>query len=271
MREEIRQQLLALNRAFYSRLALPFARSRSRPQPGWNRLAAQLPEPCPTLLDVGCGEGRFGRFLLERQRIGRYSGIDFSAELLAQARRTTPGDFYERDLSAPQPLAGLGRHAAIACLSTLQHVPGRAGRLLLLREMAAHLLPTGRLLLANWQFLDNARQRRKVVTWPAVALSTADVEANDYLLSWQREGPGLRYVCLIDAAETAALAHESGLEVVDQFRSDGREGDLNLYTILTPGAVHRGTGTYLNASHTFSGLIVLKSGSNIERLTFNLR
>jgi tRNA (uracil-5-)-methyltransferase TRM9 len=239
MREEIRQQLLAINRAFYSRLALPFARSRSRPQPGWSRLVAHLPEPCPTLLDVGCGEGRFGRFLLEQQRIGRYTGVDFSGELLEQARHTTHGDYYERDLGAPQSLSGLGRYAAIACLSTLQHVPGRAERLLLLRKMAVQLLPAGRLMLANWQFLDNARQRRKVVAWPAVGLTTADVEGNDYLVSWRREGSGLRYVCFIDAAETAAMADESGLVVVDQFRSDGREGDLNLYTILAPEAAHR--------------------------------
>lgn len=232
MQPQIRQQLLALNHAFYSRLALPFARSRSRPQPGWSRLLAYLPQPCATFLDVGCGDGRFGRFLLERRRIGRYNGVDFSPELLALARRTTEGDFYERELSAPASLAGLGCYAGVACLSTLQHVPGRRQRLELLREMVEHLLPGGRLLLANWQFLGNARQRRKVVAWPAVGLTAADVEENDYLVSWQREGAGLRYVCLIDAAETAALARESGMVLVDQFRSDGREGDLNLYTIL---------------------------------------
>jgi tRNA (uracil-5-)-methyltransferase TRM9 len=232
MHQQIRQQLLALNRTFYSQLALPFACSRSRPQPGWSRLAAFLPEPCPTLLDVGCADGRFGRFLLERQRIGRYSGVDFSAELLEQARRTLAGEFYERDLSDPHSLAGLSRYTAVACLSTLQHVPGRAQRLRLLREIAEHLLPEGRLLLANWQFMDNPRQRRKVVAWEDIGLTASGVEANDYLVSWQREGSGLRYVCLIDTAETAALARESGLALVDHFRSDGREGDLNLYTIL---------------------------------------
>jgi tRNA (uracil-5-)-methyltransferase TRM9 len=232
MREQVRQQLLALNRAFYGRLALPFARSRSRPQPGWSRLAGYLPEPCPALLDVGCGDGRFGRFLLAQQRIGRYAGVDFSAELLAEARRATAGDFYERDLNEPKALADLGSYAAIACLSTLQHLPGRGRRRRLLREMARHLLPEGRILLANWQFLHNPRQRRKVVPWEEAGLTAADVEAGDFLLSWQREGYGLRYVCFIDAAETAALARESGLLVVDQFRSDGREGDLNLYTVL---------------------------------------
>jgi tRNA (uracil-5-)-methyltransferase TRM9 len=232
MREQVRQQLLALNRAFYGRLALPFARSRSRPQLGWSRLAGYLPEPCPAFLDVGCGDGRFGRFLLAQQRIGRYTGVDFSAELLAEARRATAGDFYERDLSDPEALTGLGNYAAIGCLSTLQHLPGRSRRLHLLQEMSRHLLPGGRILLANWQFLNNPRQRRKVVPWEEAGLTPADVELDDFLLSWQREGYGLRYVCLIDAAETAALAGESGLLVVDQFRSDGREGDLNLYTVL---------------------------------------
>jgi hypothetical protein len=43
---------------------------------------------------------------------------------------------------------------------------------------------------------------------------------------------GLRYVCLVDEVETANLAKSAGLRILDQFRSDGQEGDLNLYTVL---------------------------------------
>ena len=64
-----------------------------------------------------------------------------------------------------------------------------------------------------------------------LGLSESDVESGDYLLSWQREGSGLRYVCSIDVDQTAALVDEAGLAIENQFRSDGREGNLNLYTI----------------------------------------
>lgn len=235
MDSEVVSRLLALNRAFYEKLAAPFAQTRSRPQPGFFLLLDHLPRPCPRLLDVGCGEGRFGRFLKEQAAVEEYVGVDFSPPLLARAEEQIQGSFFVRDLTGPGCLEGLGDFPAMSCLAVLQHIPGRENRARLLREMAAHLLPGGRLFLSTWQFLDSDRQRRKIAPWEAADLSPNRVEANDYLLTWQRDGFGLRYVCYIDRAETAALAQEAGLAVREQFRSDGREGDLNLYTILERG------------------------------------
>ena len=233
MKAEVVGRLLALNRAFYDGLAEAFARSREEPQPGFDRLLQELSEPRPRVLDVGCGEGRFGRFLQAHQAIEAYTGVDFSAELLGRAESRVAGRFVRRDLSRPGCLSGLGEFEVVACLAALQHIPGRANRRRLLREMKAHLATDGRIFLSTWQFLDNQRQRRKVVPWQQVGLAAADVEHDDYLLTWQRGGTGLRYVCLIDADEMAALAGESGLRILKHFRSDGREGDLNLYTVLS--------------------------------------
>jgi 2-polyprenyl-3-methyl-5-hydroxy-6-metoxy-1,4-benzoquinol methylase len=135
-------------------------------------------------------------------------------------------------LSEPNCLQGLGLYDLISCLAAMQHIPGRNRRLQLLREMASHLRPDGRIILSNWQFLESTRQQRKIVEWQQIGLRPEDVEENDYLLTWQRGGTGFRYVCFIDAAETAALASEAGLRCLVQFRSDGREGNLNLYTLL---------------------------------------
>lgn len=232
MSPTVQSQLLTLNRDFYCQMAAPFARSRSQPQPGYERLAAELPHPCPHLLDLGCGDGRFGRYLLARQAIAAYTGVDFSPELVATTPNF-PGRFHQRDLSQPRCLDGMGEFPAIACLATLQHIPGRTNRQRLLAEIAQHLSPGGRLLLSNWQFLTHPRQRRKIVDWATIGLTPAAVEANDYLLNWQRDGYALRYLSLIDQTEITTLAQSAGFTPLTHFRSDGREGDLNLYTILT--------------------------------------
>lgn len=226
------EQLLAANRHFYANLADPFAETRSSPQPGFTKLLPLIPPTAADWLDVGCGEGRFGRFLYENCPINRYVGVDFTAPLLLKAGTAVSGEFLERDISQPRFLEGLGDFDGIVCLAAMQHIPGRKNRIDLLKEMKRHLRPDGRLFLSNWQFLNSERQRRKITDWTAVGLTAADVEAHDYLLTWQRDGFGLRYVCFIDADETAALAAAAGMEINAQFRSDGKEGDLNLYTVL---------------------------------------
>lgn len=228
----VEQKLLSLNREFYDSLADPFAETRATYQPGFARLVPHFPQLADDWLDVGCGEGRFGRFLHGRLAISRYVGVDFTAALLKKASTVVPGDFLERDMSRPGFLAGLGDFDGIVCLAAMQHIPGQKNRIALLREMKEHLRLHGRILVSNWQFMDSDRQRRKIAKWSVVGLSAADVEAADYLLTWQRDGFGWRYVCYIDAKETAVLAAAAGLKIAAQFRSDGKEGNLNLYTVF---------------------------------------
>lgn len=232
MDSKIADRLLKLNRDFYSQVAAPFVQSRNHPQTGYPRLLAHLPEVCDTALDVGCGEGRFGRFLHEHLELVSYVGVDFTSELLTAARETTSGEFVQRDISRPGFLDGLGQFDLIACLSTMQHIPGHDGRVALLQEMRRHLTGNGRIILINWQFANSPRQRRKIQPWETVGLTQADVEPNDYLLTWQRGGLAYRYVALIDEQETEILAQKTGCTIHQQFRSDGKEGNLNLYTVL---------------------------------------
>ena len=234
MQDEIVQKLLMLNQKFYDGLAEPFAESRSQPQPGFFRILDELPEPCDYFLDVACGEGRLGRFLMARNKIRWYTGVDFSSELLTKAQAITMGDFHYRDMSRPGSLYGLGAYDCAACLAAMQHLPGQASRINLLNEMKLRLQPGGRIIISNWQFLDSERQRRKIVPWDKIDISQDEVGPKDYLLTWKRDGYGLRYVSLIDEEETAVLAEATHLKIINQFRSDGKEGNLSLYTILQP-------------------------------------
>ncbi len=232
MKEEIKNQLLALNRLFYSKFADAFASSREKPQPGFEILLNHIPNTFENVLDVGCGNGRFGRFLRNHTPDFEYVGIDFTKELLEEAAENVSGMLITRDISQPGFLENFGLFDLIMCLSTMQHIPGISNRIKFLAEMGNHLAGGGKLILGNWQFMDSPRQQRKIQSWEKIGLTSEDLEANDYLLSWKREGFGLRYVCMINAQETAFLADEASLLVEHQFRSDGKEGNLNLYTIL---------------------------------------
>jgi SAM-dependent methyltransferase len=232
MDAQVQEKLLALNRSFYDALADSFTETRATMHPGFSLLLDYLPADLDSLLDVGCGNGRFGHFLAQHRPLRRVTGVDFSVELLQKAADLHPGEYLQRDLSKPGALTDLGQFAAVSMMAALHHIPGRDNRVRLLQDMAACLAPAGKMILSTWNFMDSERQRRKMRDWSEVGLSPADLEPDDYLLTWNRGGFAYRYVCMLDEAAMADLAQAAGLRVTGQFRSDGKEGTLSLYTIL---------------------------------------
>ncbi|MDF1514641.1 MAG: hypothetical protein P1S60_12600, partial [Anaerolineae bacterium] len=69
--------------------------------------------------------------------------------------------------------------------------------------------------------------------WQVIGLETSDLEANDYLLDWQRDGYALRYVHFIDESETQNLASDGELILKESFLADGHTNNLTLYARLT--------------------------------------
>lgn len=229
MKKEIIDRLVTINHEFYQRFAEHFSSTRSTPWHGFEFVKNSLPQPCEKFLDIGCGDGRLGRYLLEHARINHYTGVDFSTALLDEGRTLGTTSFYERNLLAPHPLDGLGTFDAIACIAALHHIPGYAQRVNLLREMRDHLADDGRLIVSTFQFMQSERLRKKLVTWETVGLSSADVEPNDYLVDWKRGGYGVRYIAFIDHTATRALIQAAGFEVVGEFSADGKTNNLNFY------------------------------------------
>ena len=233
MKQEVIEKLRNLNQQFYDTIAESFAESRQSPMEGFYDMLNHLPKPKVSLLDVGCGNGRYGQFMQKHDVLSRYAAVDFSVELLNFARELVPdGEFFQRDMTQPDFLDGLGQYDVVACIAAMHHLPGRSNRVQLLKALKGRMGENGRVFLANWQFTDSERQRRKIMNWSEIGLSEEDVEPGDYLLKWQRGQVALRYACMVDEAETERLAIEAGLTIIAQFRNDGKEGNLSLYTIM---------------------------------------
>ena len=95
-------------------------------------------------------------------------------------------------------------------------------------------LPTGCLVMSNWQFLNSPRWSARVQPWERAGLSADQVGPGDALLDWHAGGEGLRYVHHFRVEELTDLAVRTDWEIVAGFSSDGREGDLALYQIWRP-------------------------------------
>ena len=252
MRESVRRRLLELNRDFYAQVADPFDATRQQATPG---LTAILPyfagdeKDLPgfgkpgrsttlSVLDVGCGNGRFARLLDARGIVCDYTGVDRSADLLRLAKAATADlaavrcRFVQADLSDPAWAAQLGdkRWDRLLCTATIQHLPGYDLRLRVIQEFAR--LCAGMIVLSFWQFLSSERFRSRLIEWSTVGLDKTDGEAGDALLPWKQGVAATRYLHQVDEAELQRLAVDAGLTLLHTFRADGKEGDLNLYAIL---------------------------------------
>ena len=173
MRPATAAALHRVNLDFYERHAEAFSVTRAAPWPGWRRVAAEVEEhndgaaERPTVLDLGCGNGRLARFLEDRWRGGLdYLGLDSSAALLdlAAARGWRAGcRFLRRDLlleGLPAELPG-EPFDLIAVFGLMHHLPGAGNRGALLRRAARRLAPGGLLAVSFWQFGERERFRRR--------------------------------------------------------------------------------------------------------------
>jgi len=232
MDDETIRRLNRINQDFYTATADRFDLLRRGSWPGWKPLLQYLPQKI-NVLDVGCGNGRFGAFLA-RQRELTYHGIDNNLRLLDHARTTLSGTdatLELRDIIENPPEDG--QYDLVAAFGLLHHVPGKQQRLHLMQRLAALVVPGGVLACACWRFYEYERFREKIMPWP----DGLDREPGDYLLDWRRGENAIRYCHYIDDTEHAALIAASGLSEITTYRADGETHGANRYSILRANAV----------------------------------
>lgn len=221
-----------INHDFYRASAVDFDATRQAAWPGWERLLKAFELPIASVLDLGCGNGRFALFLAARQpQPFRYIGIDSNPELLAFARRRLAPHIadltlIETDLVLDElpPMSA----QLVTLFGLVHHVPGFERRRALLATVAERVASGGYLALACWRFFEQERFRRRIVPWR----DDIKVEKHDYLLDWRRGERALRYCHYVDDEEHAQLIAATGLSLIADYRADGAEGSLNRYTIL---------------------------------------
>ncbi len=248
---EVIKRLNSLNQHFYTQIADEFDATRQEYWPGWEELLPQLKSlsanPPVKVLDVGCGNGRFGEFLAEK--IGpnslKYTGTDLNSNLLAKAETKLvakgvtatfkPQDIVELAVAEQlSPVFGSNSYNLIALLGVMHHLPSEKLRLSLLDQLVDVLQPGGLLVFATWQFMEFARLSTKRVEPSQVGFSESELEPNDYFLSWERGEVAYRYCHYFDEAEHRRLVThlESTCNLIHEFRADGKEGNMNHYFVF---------------------------------------
>jgi len=245
-----------VNDAFYRERAASFDATRRDPWPGWARCLEMVgvPPAEPRVLDVGCGNLRFERYLAARDawRDASVVAIDACESLVHRGDGELPptrlvvADALDL-LACTNPLGELGENPfdLVVCFGLMHHVPGRELRRQLLGGMLAAARPGGAACVSLWQFARDERLGAKARAdharlLPRLAdvqsLDPAQLDPGDYLLGWQGDQNAVRYCHSFDDADVADLvghAASCGAHLVDDFASDGRPGNLNRYLVFT--------------------------------------
>lgn len=210
--------------------------------------------PVP-VLDVGCGNLRFERYLEQAHAAVPWSfyAVDNCRPLVedravASTVRSS-ARFQQLDLA---PLLAQGPNyladALVAppvnltvCFGVLHHVPTFERRVALLRALISKTTPDGTVCVSFWRFMAHAQlaQRTRALQPQALAdcdLTAADLDPNDYLLGWNARPGVYRYCHHFSEREIDELVEHVApvATVVDRFVSDGRSGNLNAYLVLRP-------------------------------------
>lgn len=244
--------LNAINRRFYAAVADDFSTTRAKAWRGWRDVLPHIPMPSDRplrVLDVGCGNGRFAAYLVERlRRPIAYHGVDFSDGLLARAAADLHAlpdltiTLETRDViegSLPHE-----RYDVVAAFGVLHHIPGADHRQAFVHQLADRVAPGGVLAWTEWRFYEQPRFHEHLVAFPPAL--AAHIETQDYLLDWKASphagDSALRYCHYIDDAESETLVAAARLDLITTYRADGDTRDGNRYVLMRRTLAARNDG-----------------------------
>ncbi len=175
---------------------------------------------CISVLDVGCGNGRFIEQITNYElRITNYLGIDSSEGMIREARKLHPDHHFEviwmQELwnSSQFPVLS-SQFNCLLFLASFHHLTTRQERIQVLQESKKLLTPNGCIYMTNWNLRDQERYEASH-RWDG----EYDIKIGEFS----------RYYHGFTQGELAGLFDEAGYQVVENRIFDGGR---NLLSIL---------------------------------------
>ncbi|MFA6525823.1 MAG: methyltransferase domain-containing protein [Candidatus Buchananbacteria bacterium] len=133
----------------YNEIAADFSDTRGKWWEGFGDFAKYVKRG-DNVLDLGCGNGRMAQ-LFDNSGV-EYLGLDNSQELIeiAQNRYKNKSDFKFEVADAVDLHLASNQFDLELMIAALHHIPTRALRLKILKDLYQALKPGGRLVISNW-------------------------------------------------------------------------------------------------------------------------
>jgi len=241
MTTDTQKKLNQINIDFYQQTATHFDKTRQYAWKGWtnisNIIKYNFNEPL-NVLDIGCGNGRFAKFLhKESHKINSYLGIDQNNSLLTFANQNfnSPKIHFETAnlLKVDYKNKYNKQYNLITLFGVMHHIPSFKKRVELITDLYQILKPNGILAISFWDFMTNDRIKSKIVPWNTLNINQDEIETNDYLLDWKRGTNAIRYCHFTDDDEIEKIIQSVNANDIKQFYADGKSEKLNRYLVFS--------------------------------------
>lgn len=225
------KRIMELNKRFYDLLADDFSQTRANALEEFASLASYFKDG-DSVLDLGCGNGRFYELVCQPDKNIKYFGVDNSNRLILLAKQKYPqGQFILSDglaLSFSENFFD-----KILCAAVLHHLPGDDLRREFLRQ-AHRVLKQGGLLVLTTAFAAWGSRRWVPLlkySWLKI-MGRSRLDWGDYYEPWGSGGnKGLRYFHNFSVKEIRGLLEDVGFSVESLSFLTRKSGEKNIVAV----------------------------------------
>jgi tRNA (uracil-5-)-methyltransferase TRM9 len=253
MTPQTEKKLIDINRHFYDTISKFWNNDPEYYWRGWYELIpfiqAQIDsKKCVSVLDLGCGNGRFLSFLHSQ-----FSGVDFTYVGVDNAQfekidptkySTIDAKFVEADILFDEWDFGQKTFDIVVAFGLIHHIPGE--RLLsdFFANVAGVMNEQGITIVTTWQYMRLERLQKRLILGKErqlllekLEISGEELRTGDNFLDWIKGDYGIRFSHYFTEEEVGSVLSNHGIQAECVYLADDREQNRNQYFVIKK--IHR--------------------------------
>jgi len=214
------EEIIELNNEFYQKHSESFDRSREYYWEGFKD-ALKYIKKGQKILDLGCGNARFYKFLKENNSEIEYLGVDSNEKFIKENKIKYPeANFELKDIISNSPQTN-EKFNIIVIFGVTHHLPKREFRKNWFKNLEQLLTENGILVISFWNF-DKSKDDLNFIPKEYIK------EQGDYFLGWKGDYSSHRYCHDYNQNELEEIKNIlSNFKIIEEFNKED-----NHYLIL---------------------------------------
>ncbi len=197
----------------YDSISTEFHQTRQHSWPEFNQILPYLKNH-QKILDIGCGNGRFLKFLKEEKIDSDYKGVDISPKLLEQAKKSLGESMFLEGSFLKLPVETNSKDLVVS-IAAFHHLPSKEYRQKALQEIRRVLSENGLLFITVWNLF---QPKYKKYIWQSRIrhiYSLGKYDSRDTFIPWSKSGIK-RYYYAFTSKEIKTLLQKNGFEIIEE-------------------------------------------------------